>query len=159
MFNYFWISKIYLFHIPFCALCYSDGSLIRLDRLEYHIREELNKTASRAMVVLDPLKVCILSMFCLKTFYGFFFRGSIQLVFFLGGHYQPRIWFHCGSWGKEMAWCSHRWYWCFLQGEYIILVQARVLDFDRQYCYQILKCLNNKSHFLLNWCWYLCNLS
>ncbi|KAF2322587.1 hypothetical protein GH714_019211 [Hevea brasiliensis] len=37
----------------------SDGSLIRLDRLEYHIREELNKTASRTMVVLHPLKVVI----------------------------------------------------------------------------------------------------
>lgn len=35
----------------------SDNSLIRVDRLEYHIREELNKTASRAMVVLNPLKV------------------------------------------------------------------------------------------------------
>ncbi|GFP85363.1 glutamine--tRNA ligase [Phtheirospermum japonicum] len=35
----------------------SDSSLIRLDRLEYHIREELNKTASRAMVVLNPIKV------------------------------------------------------------------------------------------------------
>ncbi|XP_043806301.1 glutamine--tRNA ligase, cytoplasmic isoform X3 [Manihot esculenta] len=40
----------------------SDGSLIRLDRLEYHIREELNKTASRAMVVLDPLKVVITNL-------------------------------------------------------------------------------------------------
>lgn len=37
----------------------SDCSLIRLDRLEYHIREELNKTAPRAMVVLNPLKVVI----------------------------------------------------------------------------------------------------
>ena len=37
--------------------------MIRLDRLEYHIREELNKTAPRMMVVLHPLKVCIS---CLK---------------------------------------------------------------------------------------------
>lgn len=36
---------------------YSDNSLIRVDRLEYHIREELNKTAPRSMVVLRPLKV------------------------------------------------------------------------------------------------------
>jgi glutaminyl-tRNA synthetase len=37
-------------------LC-SDNSLIRVDRLEYHIREELNKTAPRTMVVLRPVKV------------------------------------------------------------------------------------------------------
>ena len=40
----------------------SDNSLIRVDRLEYHIREELNKTASRAMVVLNPLKVVITNL-------------------------------------------------------------------------------------------------
>lgn len=40
----------------------SDCSMIRLDRLEYHIREELNKTAPRAMVVLHPLKVVITNM-------------------------------------------------------------------------------------------------
>lgn len=40
----------------------SDGSLIRLDRLEYHIREELNKTAARTMVVLHPLKVVITNL-------------------------------------------------------------------------------------------------
>ncbi|KAK3220986.1 hypothetical protein Dsin_014956 [Dipteronia sinensis] len=40
----------------------SDCSLIRLDRLEYHIREELNKTAPRTMVVLNPLKVVITNM-------------------------------------------------------------------------------------------------
>ncbi|KAF9593838.1 hypothetical protein IFM89_025623 [Coptis chinensis] len=40
----------------------SDNSLIRLDRLEYHIREELNKTAARAMVVLHPLKVVITNL-------------------------------------------------------------------------------------------------
>ncbi|XP_057765783.1 glutamine--tRNA ligase [Salvia miltiorrhiza] len=40
----------------------SDNSLIRLNRLEYHIREELNKTASRTMVVLNPLKVVITNM-------------------------------------------------------------------------------------------------
>ncbi|XP_076956315.1 glutamine--tRNA ligase-like [Bidens hawaiensis] len=40
----------------------SDGSLIRLERLEYHVREELNKTASRAMVVLHPLKVVITNL-------------------------------------------------------------------------------------------------
>ncbi|KAG0462950.1 hypothetical protein HPP92_021426 [Vanilla planifolia] len=37
----------------------SDNSMIRYDRLEYHIREELNRTAPRAMVVLHPLKVVI----------------------------------------------------------------------------------------------------
>lgn len=36
---------------------HSDCSLIRLDRFEYHVREELNKVAARAMVVLNPLKV------------------------------------------------------------------------------------------------------
>ncbi|XP_038705358.1 glutamine--tRNA ligase, cytoplasmic-like [Tripterygium wilfordii] len=40
----------------------SDCSLIRLDRLEYHIREELNKTAPRTMVVLHPLKVVITNL-------------------------------------------------------------------------------------------------
>ncbi|KAL3507020.1 hypothetical protein ACH5RR_032402 [Cinchona calisaya] len=40
----------------------SDSSLIRLDRLEYHIREELNKTAARTMVVLNPLKVVITNL-------------------------------------------------------------------------------------------------
>ncbi|KAK6931522.1 Glutamyl/glutaminyl-tRNA synthetase, class Ib, catalytic domain [Dillenia turbinata] len=40
----------------------SDCSMIQLSRLEYHIREELNKTASRTMVVLNPLKVVITNM-------------------------------------------------------------------------------------------------
>ncbi|KAL0446863.1 UNVERIFIED_CONTAM: Glutamine--tRNA ligase [Sesamum latifolium] len=40
----------------------SDCSMIRLDRLEYHIRDELNKTAARTMVVLNPLKVVITNM-------------------------------------------------------------------------------------------------
>ncbi|KAK4493548.1 hypothetical protein RD792_017975 [Penstemon davidsonii] len=40
----------------------SDNSMIRQDRLEYHIREELNKTAPRTMVVLNPLKVVITNM-------------------------------------------------------------------------------------------------
>ncbi|CAN1826448.1 Glutamine--tRNA ligase, cytoplasmic [Linum perenne] len=40
----------------------SDCSMIRLDRLEYHIREELNKTAARTMVVLNPLKVVITNL-------------------------------------------------------------------------------------------------
>ncbi len=34
-------------------------SIIPLSAFEYHIREELNRTATRAMVVLDPLKVVI----------------------------------------------------------------------------------------------------
>ncbi|RVW14999.1 Glutamine--tRNA ligase [Vitis vinifera] len=40
----------------------SDCSIIRLDRLEYYIREELNKTAPRTMVVLHPLKVVITNL-------------------------------------------------------------------------------------------------
>ncbi|XP_007022143.2 PREDICTED: glutamine--tRNA ligase, cytoplasmic [Theobroma cacao] len=40
----------------------SDCSMIRLDRLEYHIREELNKTAPRVLVVLHPLKVVITNL-------------------------------------------------------------------------------------------------
>ncbi|MFS7991234.1 putative glutamine--tRNA ligase [Helianthus anomalus] len=40
----------------------SYGSMIRLERLEYHVREELNKTASRATVVLHPLKVVITNL-------------------------------------------------------------------------------------------------
>ncbi|KAK2979963.1 hypothetical protein RJ640_017978 [Escallonia rubra] len=40
----------------------SDSSIINLNRLEYHIREELNKTAPRTMVVLNPLKVVITNL-------------------------------------------------------------------------------------------------
>ncbi|XP_075103234.1 glutamine--tRNA ligase-like [Nicotiana tabacum] len=40
----------------------SDCSMIHLSRLEYHIREELNKTAPRTMVVLNPLKVVITNL-------------------------------------------------------------------------------------------------
>ncbi|XP_022775969.1 glutamine--tRNA ligase, cytoplasmic-like isoform X2 [Durio zibethinus] len=40
----------------------SDCSMIRLDRLEYHVREELNKTAPRVLVVLHPLKVVITNL-------------------------------------------------------------------------------------------------
>ncbi|WVZ96810.1 hypothetical protein U9M48_042399 [Paspalum notatum var. saurae] len=40
----------------------SDNSLIRIERLEYHIREELNKVAPRALVVLHPLKVVITNL-------------------------------------------------------------------------------------------------
>ncbi|WZZ58919.1 hypothetical protein YC2023_059026 [Brassica napus] len=40
----------------------SDGSMIHVSRLEYHIREELNKTAPRTMVVLNPLKVVITNL-------------------------------------------------------------------------------------------------
>ncbi|KAI3987645.1 hypothetical protein MKX01_016797 [Papaver californicum] len=40
----------------------SDNSTIRLDRLEHHIREDLNKTAARQMVVLHPLKVVITNL-------------------------------------------------------------------------------------------------
>ncbi|RLM99617.1 glutamine--tRNA ligase-like [Panicum miliaceum] len=40
----------------------SDKSLIRIERLEYHIREELNKVAPRALVVLHPLKVVITNL-------------------------------------------------------------------------------------------------
>ncbi|KNA02620.1 hypothetical protein SOVF_216950 [Spinacia oleracea] len=40
----------------------SDCSLIRLDRFEYHVREELNRTAARTLVVLYPLKVVITNL-------------------------------------------------------------------------------------------------
>ncbi|CAD6272643.1 unnamed protein product [Miscanthus lutarioriparius] len=40
----------------------SDNSLIRVERLEYHIREELNKVSPRALVVLHPLKVVITNL-------------------------------------------------------------------------------------------------
>ncbi|KAI3933504.1 hypothetical protein MKX01_022083 [Papaver californicum] len=40
----------------------SDNSTIRLDRLEYHIREDLDKTTARQMVVLHPLKVVITNL-------------------------------------------------------------------------------------------------
>ncbi|KAI7979691.1 hypothetical protein LOK49_Contig274G00005 [Camellia lanceoleosa] len=38
----------------------SDSSMINVDCLEYHIREELNKTAPRTMVVLHALKIEVL---------------------------------------------------------------------------------------------------
>ncbi|KAG1366261.1 glutamine--tRNA ligase [Cocos nucifera] len=47
----------------------SDNSMIRFDRLEYHIREELNKTAPRTMVVLHPLKVVITNLDSGSTIY------------------------------------------------------------------------------------------
>lgn len=40
----------------------SDGTLISVERLEYHVREELNKEAPRAMAVLYPLKVVITNL-------------------------------------------------------------------------------------------------
>ncbi|PQQ04519.1 glutamine--tRNA ligase isoform X2 [Prunus yedoensis var. nudiflora] len=40
----------------------SDCSMIHLSRLEYHIREELNKTAPRSIAVLHPLKVVITNL-------------------------------------------------------------------------------------------------
>ncbi|XP_073267723.1 glutamine--tRNA ligase isoform X2 [Populus alba] len=40
----------------------SDCCTIRLERLEYHIREELNRTEPRTMVVLQPLKVVITNL-------------------------------------------------------------------------------------------------
>ncbi|CAJ1977513.1 unnamed protein product [Sphenostylis stenocarpa] len=39
-----------------------DGTLISVERLEYHVREELNRIAPRAMVVLHPLKVVITNL-------------------------------------------------------------------------------------------------
>lgn len=40
----------------------SDCSTISLSRLEYHIREELNKVTPRTMVVIHPLKVVITNL-------------------------------------------------------------------------------------------------
>eukprot|EP00249_Psilotum_nudum_P014475 c24843_g1_i1 orf=156-2546(+) len=40
----------------------SDNSMIRMEKLEHYIREDLNKTAPRAMVVLCPLKVVITNL-------------------------------------------------------------------------------------------------
>jgi hypothetical protein len=42
---------------PLIFFICSENFLIRVDGIEYHIREELNKTASRTMVILHPLKV------------------------------------------------------------------------------------------------------
>lgn len=50
-------------------VCFSDSSIIQLERLEYHVREELNKTAPRTMVVLNPLKVCVI-LFVSLAFWG-----------------------------------------------------------------------------------------
>ncbi|GJV93623.1 glutamine--tRNA ligase-like protein [Tanacetum coccineum] len=44
------------------ALRPNDGSMIRSECLESHVRDELNKTASRTMVVLHPLKVVITNL-------------------------------------------------------------------------------------------------
>ncbi|KAI9078521.1 hypothetical protein K1719_039459 [Acacia pycnantha] len=40
----------------------SDGTLISVERLEYHVREELNREAPRTMAVLHPLKVVITNL-------------------------------------------------------------------------------------------------
>lgn len=35
----------------------SDNSMIRLEKIEHYVREDLNKKSRRVMVVLKPLKV------------------------------------------------------------------------------------------------------
>lgn len=40
----------------------SDGSMIRLDKIEYYVREDMNKKSPRVMVVLKPLKVVIMNL-------------------------------------------------------------------------------------------------
>ncbi|GKD88811.1 glutamine--tRNA ligase-like protein, partial [Tanacetum coccineum] len=40
----------------------SDGSVIPLEHFEHQVRKELNETAPRTMVVLDPLKVVITNL-------------------------------------------------------------------------------------------------
>lgn len=68
------------------TFCHSDCSMIRLDRLEYHIREELNRTAPRMMVVLHPLKVHLL----FENFFTYHFvSGQLILSLVPGCHYQP----------------------------------------------------------------------
>ncbi|KAL4279801.1 hypothetical protein GQ457_03G026060 [Hibiscus cannabinus] len=52
------ITRSLNMHILVLFTCYV---MIRLDRLEYHIREELNKTTPHVLVVLHPLKVIIYS--------------------------------------------------------------------------------------------------
>lgn len=79
-----------LCYLKCVILCYSDNSTINLDRLEYHIREELNKTVPRAMVVLHPLKVCIL--FCTVSRICFSLSVSLILSVFQGCYYKPRSW-------------------------------------------------------------------
>nr|CAD1843094.1 unnamed protein product [Ananas comosus var. bracteatus] len=44
------------------VLIIGDNSMIHIDRLEYYIREELNKTAPRTTVVLHPVKVVITNL-------------------------------------------------------------------------------------------------
>nr|GEX23323.1 glutamine--tRNA ligase-like [Tanacetum cinerariifolium] len=40
----------------------SDGSMIRLEHLEHHVRDELNKPSPHTIVVLHPLKVVITNL-------------------------------------------------------------------------------------------------
>lgn len=61
--------------------------MIRLDRLEYHIREELNKIAPRTMVVLHPLKVRLLFHY----FYAFFMSEYLYCVWLLSYIFQVVI--------------------------------------------------------------------
>ncbi|GJZ54268.1 putative glutamine--tRNA ligase, partial [Tanacetum coccineum] len=42
--------------------CHFDGSMIRLEHLEHHVRDELNKPAPHTIVVLHPLKVVITNL-------------------------------------------------------------------------------------------------
>ncbi|XP_020097923.1 glutamine--tRNA ligase isoform X2 [Ananas comosus] len=48
--------------VTLLVIVYSDNSMIHIDRLEYYIREELNKTAPRTTVVLHPVKVVITNL-------------------------------------------------------------------------------------------------
>ncbi|GJZ43560.1 glutamine--tRNA ligase-like protein [Tanacetum coccineum] len=42
--------------------CHFDGSMIRLEHQEHHVRDELNKPAPHTIVVLHPLKVVITNL-------------------------------------------------------------------------------------------------
>ena len=68
------------------TFCHSDSSMIRLDRLEFHIREELNKTAPRMMVVLHPLKVHLSFE---VVFTNHFISAQRILSLVPGCYYQP----------------------------------------------------------------------
>lgn len=52
-------TKMYIVSLLMNEYNPSDGSMIRLDKVEHYIREDLNRRSRRVMVVLKPLKVIL----------------------------------------------------------------------------------------------------
>ena len=66
-------------------------SIIPLSAFEYYIREELNKTATRAMVVLDPLKIVITN-----------YNNEPEQISIENNNNQENAGIHYATFGKEI---------------------------------------------------------